>query len=362
MARGRTRTAAPAPDAEPMLTLGFFGSAEVDQKTFIPLLNDLVDGRDVEKVIFPITTDDFTEEMEAAFAWARTNKFPIQIVAIEEEKPDLAVTAALGHGYEEFDGGENVGEAIVGMLADAEGDVRFLLFLNTEEDVDAEAGIAALDAGVDAYNLADGLDKIDAEEDESAAEAEPEPEPEEAPKRGRRGSAEAAAVAVEPTTGHPTSLDDPRMNPDSLKTFLMAELKEIAKSIWGADVMTADVMRGKTKDVLVEYCRFGLPSDAAEDEEQEEQEEVAEEPVEAPKRGRRGAATREPAAEPEDAADEAQTQVVHAPEGMTLHVLDSTDLDSILAAITGALEALAVYVVEEIRKPKPRGRPKVKTD
>jgi hypothetical protein len=370
MARGRrSTTAAAETPAEPLLTIGFFGSAEVSPDTYIPLLDDLVEGRDIGAVIIPVTNDDFTEEMESIFEWSRALKHPIQIVAVEEADPGKEVTAALGHGYEEFDGGTDVGTTIVDMLSNAMGDVRLVLLLNEDEDIDVNTGIYALETGVDAYNLADGLDVITAAEDgdEEADEA-PEAPVVEEPKRGRRGSAAAQAVAEESTpSGHPTSMDDPRMKPEVLKTYLMAELKEIAASVHGADVMTADVLRGKTKDVLVEMVLNGLPGEAAAEEEAPAEPEEA---VEPPKRGRRAAAAPDEAqtsSEPQEAEEHPSAGLMDAVEdGYTastrIHQQDVGGLDEIIAAFAASQRAMAEYIIEEIRKPKPRGRPRKNTD
>lgn len=373
-----TRTEAP-------LTLGFFGGAECDPKTFIPLLDDLVTDREVNMIFVPVSPDDYLSEIRQVVAWAEEHKYPISTVSTENPSTDPVCQTVLDNDYDDYDAGDDTPAALIELLLntdDSDGslvvqDGRLIVFYADSEgntdDRTMDAALAAVEKGLPTYDISNGLDLMTAEEDEDGAledaealqDATPEPQP-----------TRKAAPPVEQTSSAHSRED--------LSAWTTVELKKLAKES-DPERNTTETLRGKDKDFIIDrILEGGTPGVRLDDSGVDEPDPVVAEEVEQivenaeqPDEAQQEEPVRRSRAAMKKAAEEAKTgpiidvTVVNTPtweplpEGAITWVDDRDDsaitLDvltqALAVALAQAMTPLAEHIIAEVRKPKPRGRP-----
>lgn len=388
----RRRTIQPK-HTEPPLTLGFFGGAEYDPKTFLPLLDDLVTGREVNMIFVPVSPEDYLSEIRQVVAWAEKHEYPLSTISTENPSPDPVCQTVLDHDYDDYDAGEDTPKALIELLMnqdDTDGalkveDGRLLVFYADKdgnvEDRTMDAALTAVEKGLPTYDLTNGLDLMTAEEDGDLEDAEAlgEPDEEPTPRRGRKAPA--------PQTDTSSGDIPPR---EELSTWTTVELKKLAKEV-DPERCTTETLRGKDKDYVIDAILHADPDDLAGDRptdeggpeltefetamldtpEVMERQERKLHPVDPPGHGGddEGMVTDEPTEPVVEESDEAQQSPVtrsraamkEASAPMVSKALaddpDKEEFQELIQLITEAFRPLVDYAIEEMRKPKPRGRP-----
>lgn len=219
--RRRAASAASTPDKSGTLALGIVGTGVLDTNEIEATLNDLFDTKGISKVecYFALTDDGIgTAETPGAYA-----AFQYVVSAAEQAgEGELTVYAVTYQGGNADDKAlheeaveskvavvpivDQAAVTVVDQLAKAKAagaDARLLVFWVTEEDETADTGAqyaaleSAAQAGIDAFNICNGMDDMNLGQPEAEEAPAPEPEAEaEAPRRGR--GRPRAAAAPEP--------------------------------------------------------------------------------------------------------------------------------------------------------------------
>jgi hypothetical protein len=370
------------------LALGIAGSGQLDKKAITALLDDLIDGQTVSVIYIPVTSDDFTEEIEAVYAWAKSNDARVETASNEDNtKADKALGKVVEAADDDFDAGESAGKAIVellGVAAEENGaDARLLMFFDPDQEEDVVVFEEAHNADIGAFDLCDSLSPMSFGDDDGGSPEptpEPEPEPEPAPARSRRGRAAKEAPADEPDEPADDQATESR---EELLKWSLVELKRKAKELDPKRATTAS-LKGLDKAQVIDGFLLGdEDAQAATEAEADANAAASREPADEAqatlpgRRGRRGAAEPQEGAEGVDGDSDTREDVFarlrgnreaaeRIASGMASILRGSLELteeeDQPIEVASGALAAalmvFAEFLITEVRRPKSAGRPR----
>lgn len=354
------------------VNVGFAGSGELSKDALIALVEDKLDGMDVEMIYLPVTDADYTDELEHVRRWAVTNEVPYSTVSNADDlKKDKALKKAVDGAEADYEASEDgAGIDIIELLTgDEENPVEGpLLFMFFKGESDEDIAIFEATEGTEIKSIDLCASGEDMTFEEPQTDPEPEPEPER-PARRRRG---AAAEEKEETPK-----DEVTEVPDEteLVKLTLVELKKRAKAAAkeaGRDDIDTEYLRNRDKafvaDLIVLLATGGEEPEAADEAQQA-----------APARRKRGAAATEAAQEPSEGEDEGEDgkeavfarlrgnrevaeNIAHGMVSTMRALADEGDPDHGLERVAGALAAalmgFAEYLIVEVRKPKSAGRPR----
>lgn len=200
---------------EPIITIAFAGSGDVDSENVKALLNDwlgtgeedeegfpVLDDR-VINLVFPLTKSHLSPGLQTVLEWSAYADLPYQ--AVTDDSSSQKVKNAVDEAEGTFKVA-NVNHKIISLLEEAEGEKFLVLLWGEEGDEQSEDLLdAAGMRGIPVKDLTAALDELSFEEDSPAQE--PEPEPVEDGTGRRRGKQAAVPEPLEPVEEELT--DDP---------------------------------------------------------------------------------------------------------------------------------------------------------
>lgn len=150
----------------PPLTLGLIGTGETSVKNAEALLNDYTSTYAEVALVVPIDDAHWSPTLEAALAWAGANDIPY--VAVTDGSSPSKSLVPLLEAADSVIKVARVASKIVQLLAEqsSEGeDVALMVCWDDDDNEAATAVTRALGADVKAFNLCDGLDPFEFDED-----------------------------------------------------------------------------------------------------------------------------------------------------------------------------------------------------
>lgn len=291
MPRGRKATAATVSK-----TIAVLGGGTLDEKALNALLDDALEGVDEVTFVFPVTDEHFTEAIEGVLVYSGDVSPTIPYIAVTNastnKDEDLSQVASEADQAKK---NENVAEEILSILRDSGNGVIYAFNdPDDENSPQAELLMDVMEAFLDedennaAYDLCDGMDKIDLGDGEEPGPVE-EPEEEPAPKENRvtRGRARDKVLAEE-------ALESLQESTNKAAASVAAR----GKSAEDLSAVNAFI------DFLVEQVVSRTTIGVAADEPDDAPEDNADDEPPAARRGRRGASAAKPAAKKADEDEE----------------------------------------------------------
>jgi hypothetical protein len=179
-------------EQEAPLTLVFAGSGHLEPEAIMALLDDIVTGREVERVVIPVSTDDWTAEIETVATWAMEKNLGFTSVSSDEAQNDETLSKVTGAAVDDWSDAGNMVASLVEVITgngtdDPAANGRLYFFWNPDMDFDRDLFDLAQQEGVKSYDLLDGGSPLES----APVDA---PVTEKAPTAGGRGKGVADPV------------------------------------------------------------------------------------------------------------------------------------------------------------------------
>lgn len=196
-----------------MVTIGVIGAGKLAPRMIRSLLDDQLDAHEAKiELILPLSRKHFTDEVDIIVDWADKNDVAYDVVVDPTTKDD-AVEDILETAGEIVETGKGeVPETIAELVAE-KGGLLYVLWDDADDDGYA-AFEKAYEAGVECYDMVNGLERLTFEDDLE------EPEPEEEPTSEETDPEEDAAPAKPEGEGINTRAEMKRMKVGPLKEMM----------------------------------------------------------------------------------------------------------------------------------------------